>query len=407
MCIYRIKIKGKYYCGKRIPLECKPEVCPFGEKRWQVLVKKDRGDKAKHYWVCKKSGEVERIEDVEEAVKRVKQGEGSYVCRAMTFRFVGRRRKKGKRKPREGTFEDGKRLTRWADVQLEGELGRGAEIAIIDSGASDDVPSGIKISLHEASILDPEAHGEYIHQIIFDLIPKAKIHIIQVLGEEIPDYLLITALQKCIDLGVHAINFSIQGEEWSDGCDPLSLYVDYLAKKKKIPVVVAAGNGGPSLLSIGSPGAARHAITVGATNAHGKLCRFSSRGPTLDGRFKPDLVAPGQFYYDGDCLKGTSFAVPWVSSAAAVLNRDLDSAIATRRILHLTAKPIPIDYEKERVLIFKKRKESQLIKKFIKAFTEAWPVILDPRNLHGAGMLDVKAAIDMKDEFVSELVSTS
>ena len=406
MCIYRIKVKGKYYCGKRIPLECKPEVCPFGEKRWQILVKKDRGDKAKHYWVCKKSGEVERIEDVEEAVKRVKQGEGSYVCRAMTFRFVGRRRKKRRKskKPREGTFEDGKKLTRWADVQLEGELGRGSEIAIIDSGASEDAPSGIRISLHESSILDSEAHGEYIHQIIHDLIPKAKINIIQVLGEELPDHLIITALKKCIDLGVHAVNLSIQSEEWSDGCDPLSLYVNYLAKQKRIPVIVAAGNGGPKLLSIGSPGAAKHAITVGATDARGKLWKYSSRGPTLDGRFKPDLVAPGVFRYEDVALKGTSFAAPWVTSAAAILNRDVKSALATRRILHLSARPIPVEYEKERILVFRKKgKESQLVKKFLKVFSEAWPVMLDPRNLHGAGMLDVKAAIDMKDELVSEI----
>lgn len=403
MCIYRIKVKGKYLCGKRVPLCCKPEVCPFGPERWKILVKKDRGDKRKHYWVCRRSGEVEKVDDVEEAVKKVKEGEGSYICRAMSFRFVGKKRKVGKRK-RIGSFENGKKITRWADAHLEGELGRGCEIAVIDSGISEDIPSGIKISLHESSILDSEEHGKYIHQLIFDLVPKAKIDIIQVLGEDIPDHLLITALKKCIDLGVHAVNLSIQSEEWSDGCDPLSLYVDYLAKEKKIPVVIAAGNGGPRLLSIGSPGSARHAITVGATDAHGRLCRFSSRGPTLDGRFKPDLVAPGYFQYGGVILKGTSFACPWVTSAAAVLNRDLRSAIATRRLLHLSARPIPVEYEREKILVFRKRgKESQLVKKFLKVFSEAWPVMLDPRNLHGAGLLDVKAAIDLKDELISEI----
>ena len=406
MCIYRIKIKGKYYCGKRIPLECKPEVCPFGIRHWQVLVKRDQGDREKHYWVCKKSGEVERIEDAEEAVKKVKQGEGNYVCRAVTYRFVGKRRKRRKMssRPKEGTFEDGKRLTRWADVNLEGELGKGCEVAIIDSGASEDAPSEVKISLHESSIIDSEAHGEYIHQIIHDLIPESKVHIIQVLGEEIPDYLIISALEKCIDLRVHAVNLSIQGEEWSDGCDPLSLYVNYLAKQKKIPVIVAAGNGGPRLLSIGSPGAAKYAIAVGATDARGRLWKYSSRGPTLDGRFKPDLVAPGVFRYGDVPLKGTSFAAPWVTSAAAILNRDIGSALITRRILHLSARPIPVEYEKEKILVFRKKgKESQLVKKFLMIFSEAWPVILDPRNLHGAGLLDVKAAVEMRDELVSEI----
>ena len=51
------------------------------------------------------------------------------------------------------------------------------------------------------------------------------------------------------------------------------------------------------MLSIGAPATAKNAICVGASNTGSfgseGLAYFSSRGPASDGRFKPDLVAPG------------------------------------------------------------------------------------------------------------------
>jgi subtilisin family serine protease len=70
-------------------------------------------------------------------------------------------------------------------------------------------------------------------------------------------------------------------------------------------------------------------ITVGATHRNHPfsygVSYFSSRGPTGDGRAKPDLVAPGEKITasipgDGiDTLDGTSMAAPHVSGAAAML----------------------------------------------------------------------------------------
>ncbi|MEM1583151.1 MAG: S8 family serine peptidase [Nitrososphaerota archaeon] len=403
MCIYRIKFSSRYVCGKRLPLQCCENVCPFGPSKWRMLVSKDRGDTSRHYWVCRLSGEIEKVEDAESAIERVRRGEGAHVCRGLRYRFLS-----SYKNQKDGGFEEALRLTRFIDIHLEEERGKGCEVAIIDSGASEDTPSKAKISIYEASIIDGEGHGRYIHSIIHKLIPEANIHVIQVFEEEgaIPDYVVITALKNCIELRVHAVNLSIQSETWSDGCDPLSLYVNYLSQEKKIAVVVAAGNGGPRMMSVGSPGAARHAITVGATDTKGKLWKYSSRGPTLDGRFKPDLVAPGLFILNDVSLKGTSFAAPWVTATASIINRDLNSAIATRRILHLSSRPLPLDYQADRILLFKEKKPKN-VRKLSMVFSEQLPLILDPRNLFGAGLLDVKSAIDMKNELFSEIKSIS
>lgn len=114
---------------------------------------------------------------------------------------------------------------------------------------------------------------------------------------------------------IHGVNMSVGYEfdpEWfACGQSPLCREVDRLVRSGVV-VVTAAGNTGYGYvdskmmgvvtsglaLTINDPGNAELAITVGATHRDAPyrfgVSYFSSKGPTGDGRLKPDLVAPGE-----------------------------------------------------------------------------------------------------------------
>lgn len=144
---------------------------------------------------------------------------------------------------------------------------------------------------------------------------------------------------------IHGVNLSLSlihdVGNYACGRTPVCDECERLAASGVV-VVAAAGNDGYAHIqtsqgikagfrstSISDPGNADQVITVGATHRYKPhtygVSYFSSRGPTGDGRAKPDIVAPGENILSttpgngSAVLDGTSMAAPHVSGAAAML----------------------------------------------------------------------------------------
>ncbi|MCA1029598.1 S8 family peptidase [Bacillus timonensis] len=102
-----------------------------------------------------------------------------------------------------------------------------------------------------------------------------------------------------IDIISMSLGSTAQQSE-SEQDDPVVKVVEK-AWDEGIVVCVAAGNEGPEVKTIASPGISEKVITVGAlddrnvadSRASHEIASFSSRGPTIFGKEKPDIVAPG------------------------------------------------------------------------------------------------------------------
>jgi hypothetical protein len=110
----------------------------------------------------------------------------------------------------------------------------------------------------------------------------------------------------------------------------------FLFDHEEMAIFISAGNDGPGANTIGSPGNSKNAVTVGALG-HGDsttVASFSSRGPTDDGRIKPDIMAPGSgtrsaagdaSHTSDNCgnklLSGTSMSCPTTAGGAVLLRQ--------------------------------------------------------------------------------------
>jgi serine protease AprX len=99
-----------------------------------------------------------------------------------------------------------------------------------------------------------------------------------------------------------------------------------MASSKGMVVVASAGNEGDgSWFRIGTPADADNILTIGAVDAAEQITDFSSRGPSFDGRVKPDICAQGKGTYvqkssgDFSAVSGTSVSAPLITGLAACL----------------------------------------------------------------------------------------
>lgn len=202
-------------------------------------------------------------------------------------------------------------------------FGHGTHVAGIIAGESDPAAEP------QAAIQAPSDSGDSSYHLrpvpgIKGMAPRAKLLILRVLddngdGDETALIQAIEYVQQLNDFGrrvvVHGVNisagFPAHPTWYACGQTPLCVEINRLVKSGVV-VVVAAGNSGHvvtfldpmntteagQLLSINDPGNADLAITVGSTHRQSPhtfgISYFSSKGPTSDGRRKPEVVAPGE-----------------------------------------------------------------------------------------------------------------
>ncbi len=191
-----------------------------------------------------------------------------------------------------------------------GFTGKGIKVAIVDTGIDPNHPdftgriAQMKDFTGEGPA-DNHGHGSHVASIVGGtgagsagkyqgVAPECVLYAAKVLRGDGSGSTsdVMAGIEWAVQQNVQVVNMSLGSDGACDGTDALSVLCD-TAMSRGVVMCIAAGNAGPGASTVGSPGCAKTVITVGASSDTDSVANFSSRGPTSDGRVKPDVCFPG------------------------------------------------------------------------------------------------------------------
>ncbi len=191
------------------------------------------------------------------------------------------------------------------------------------------------------------------------------------------------AVEWADSFGADVISSSLSYSDWYtyadyDGETAVTTIAANTATAYGIVVANSMGNSGPASGTLGAPADAFEILSVGAVNSSGGIANFSSRGPTADGRIKPEVCAQGVSTYSASAFStstytyasGTSLSCPLTAGCAAVL---------------LSARP-SLTPQMVRLALMHTASQAD-----------------DPDNTYGWGIIDLAAALDWGAKIGSDI----
>lgn len=233
-----------------------------------------------------------------------------------------------------------------------GIKGKGIKVAVVDTGVDYTHPylgggfgpgfkviGGYDFINNDSDPMDDNSHGTHVAGIIAaqaptytGVAPEASLLAYKVLGNGGGGNWsgVIAGIERAVIDKADVISMSLGGPGSID--DPVATATNKAVELGAV-VVVAAGNSGPREETVGSPGLAKDAITVAASDKQDKIASFSSRGPVIGlDVIKPEITAPGVKILSTvpggkeAAYSGTSMATPHISGVVALMlqnNRSL------------------------------------------------------------------------------------
>ncbi len=302
------------------------------------------------------------LKEMDFFIEKPNPAEKNYKYKAKKRKKISKQKHSDKDKYNYGVASNQNKMVNINALHNLGYTGKGITIAILDGGFLnvDKLPSFVSLWQNQqikgwfdfvdmdTVVFDKGSHGMMVLSVMggktdnfLGTAPDADFWLFATEDGKseypIEEYNYVLACERADSVGCDMIHASLGYAEFDDktkshkyedlngNTSVASIGAD-IAASKGILLTVSAGNSGNSKWRyITPPADADSVLTIGAVNVKRKATKFSSEGPTPDGRVKPEVCAMGLYTYlqlvNGKMgmKSGTSFSSPLIAGATACL----------------------------------------------------------------------------------------